>query len=131
MVYNSEQVSGPYSLDELQAVHGEDIYGTANLHNDMLVAGDRQSLINGSSSHRILKLSGICNFPTYARRGHLFPSGAVDIESPAAVIFGDQPYPDLAVIVYHPHWPSGACFCSPDCYSTAATESTACLSGLQ
>ena len=66
VVYNSEQVSGPYSLDGLQAVHGEDIYGTAYLRNDMPVAGDRQSLgqwlqqpLNSEAAQVNLQLSHI------------------------------------------------------------------------
>lgn len=44
VVLNSEQTSGPYSLDEVQALHGHFIYGTAYLRNDMPLVGDRQSL---------------------------------------------------------------------------------------
>ena len=38
VVLNSEQTFGPDSLDEIQAFHGDHIYGTAHLRNDMPVA---------------------------------------------------------------------------------------------
>ena len=44
VVFNSEQTSGPYSLEEVQALHGDHVYGTAYLRKVMPEAGDRQSL---------------------------------------------------------------------------------------
>lgn len=43
-VYNSAQKSGPHSLDEVQALHGDHVYGTGYLRKEMPVREDRQSL---------------------------------------------------------------------------------------
>ena len=66
VVLNSEQTSGPYTLDEVQAIHGKYIYGTAYLRMDMPVAGDRQSLgrwlqqQQNYEAVRYLQVSQIC-----------------------------------------------------------------------
>lgn len=44
LVYNSTDISGPYSLDDVQAQHGQNVYGVGYLCKDMPVMEDRQTL---------------------------------------------------------------------------------------
>ena len=66
VVLNSEQTSGPYTLDEVQAIRGKYMYGTAYLRMNMPVAGGRQSLGRWSQQQhnaeavRYLQVSQIC-----------------------------------------------------------------------
>ena len=43
-VYNSAVVTGPFTLDAVQALHGDHVYGVAYLRSQMPEADDRQSL---------------------------------------------------------------------------------------
>ena len=67
MVFNSEQTSGPYSLDEVQALHGDYIYGTAYLRNDMPEVEDRQSLAQWLQQPQNADVARYYNFPMSAR----------------------------------------------------------------
>ena len=84
VVLNSEQTFGPYSLDEIQALHGDHIYGTAYLRHDMPVVGDRQSL------GQWLQQPQNAEAARYLQLSHMRQTL-------------------VAVIAYCPHLPAGAC----------------------
>ena len=44
LVYNSAVVTGPFTLDDVQAKYGDYVYGVAYLRSERPEAGDRQSL---------------------------------------------------------------------------------------
>ena len=97
VVLNSKQTFGPYSLDEIQAFHGDRIYGTASLRNDMPVVGDRQSL------GQWLQQPQNAEAARYLQLSHMRQTL-------------------VAVIAYCPHLPAGACCLLLQCNRVAAMK---------